>query len=156
MAFVNEKIPEKDRATFESVINYENLKKQAPYIPEFQPKRLPWWTIDRERGVYVLGVTGGEREQMHYCALVIDGKAVVFNDNQKTTGAENTGLEDHWDIYDLRIPAELEPRREEIKQLIREGLEEKAYFRPFANGGTADNPNTLARGNIISFEVEFK
>lgn len=93
---------------------------------------------------------------MHYCALVIDGKAIVFNDNQKTTGNDSTGLEDHWDIYNLRIPAEFEPRREEIKQLIREGLEEKAYWHPFAEGGTVAHPNTTARKNIISFEVKFK
>lgn len=67
MVFVNEKIPEQDRAKFESIINYENLKKQAQYIPEFQPKRLPWWTIDRERGVYVLGVTGGARTNALLC-----------------------------------------------------------------------------------------
>jgi len=156
MAFVNEKIPEQDRAKFEFVINYENLKKQAPYIPEFYPKHLPWWTIDRERGVYILGVTGGGREQMHYCALVIDGKAVVFNDIHKTNGNNSTGLEDHWDIYDLRIPTELEPRRQEIKQLIREGLEEKAHLYFTAEGGTVANPNMTARMNIISFEVEFK
>ncbi|KJV05289.1 hypothetical protein [Methylocucumis oryzae] len=156
MAFKNEKIPEQDREMFESVINYENLKKQAPYITEFQSKRISRWTIDRERGVYILGVIGGGREQMHYCALVIDGKAVVFNDDQKTKGTLSAGLEEHWDIYDLRIPAELELRREEIKQLIREGLEEMAHWYFTAEGGTVANPNTTARMNIISFEVEFK
>ena len=59
MAFVNEKIPEQDRAAFEAVINYENLKKLARYIPEFRPDLHLWWTIDRKRGAYVLAVTGG-------------------------------------------------------------------------------------------------
>lgn len=139
MAFVNEVMPERDRAEFEAVINYENLKKQAPYIPEFPPPtNLPlpiWWTIDRERGVYVLAVIGEGREQLDYYALVIDGKAIVFNVDQKSKGNDSTGLERHWNIYDLRIPAELASRQEEIKQLIREGLEEKAYWHPFAGVG---------------------
>lgn len=156
MAFVNEKIPEQDRAKFESVINYENLKKQAQYIPEFRLNSHLWWTIDREREVYILGVVGGGRDQLNYYALVINGQAIVFNEDHKTKGNDSTGLEYHWDIYDLRIPAELEPRREEIKQLIREGLEEKAHLYFTAEGGTVANPNMTARMNIISFEVEFK
>jgi hypothetical protein len=156
MVFKNEQIPEQDRAEFESVINYENLKKQAPYITEFRSDRIRWWTIDRERGVYVLDVIGGGREQLPYGALVIDSKAIVFNFDKKIKGSDSIGLEEHWDIYDLRIPAELESRREEIKQLIREGLEEMAYWRPFADGGTVANPNAVARANIISIEIEFK
>jgi hypothetical protein len=156
MAFKNEKIPEQDRAEFESVINYENLRKQAPYITDFRPNSHLWWTIDRERKAYVLRVIGGGREQLPYGALVIDGKAIVFNFDEKTKGNDSIGLEEHWDIYDLRIPAELESRREEIKQLIRESLEEVAFCRPYANGGTVNNPNTNARANIISIEIEFK
>jgi len=60
MAFINEKIPEQDRAKFESVINYENLKKQARCISEFRPNSHLWWTIDRERGVYIR-ITGVKR-----------------------------------------------------------------------------------------------
>jgi hypothetical protein len=56
----------------------------------------------------------------------------------------------------LVIPPLLESRREEIKQLIREGLEEYAYLRAAADGGTYENPNTVARANIISIEIEFK
>jgi len=156
MAFINEKIPEQDRAEFEAVINYENLRKQARYITEFEPKYNLFWTIDRERGIYILFVIGGGREQLDYYALVIDGQAVVFNVDIKGKGNQCLGIQRHLDIYDLVIPYPLESHREEIKQLIREGLEEMAYFRPLADGGTRDNPNMSARGNIISFEVEFK
>ena len=155
MVFKNEKISEQDRAEFESVVNYENLRKQAQYLPEFRSKFITRWTIDRERRVYVLGVIGGGREQLPYCVLVIDGKVIVFNLDQETKGNDSIGLEEHWDIYDLRIPTEMESHQEEIKQLIREGLEEMAYWRPFANGGSVVNPNTTTRSNIISFDVEF-
>jgi hypothetical protein len=156
MAFVNEKIPEQDRPRFTAVINYENLRKQARYIPEFQSDLLTRWTIDREREAYVIFITGGGREQLDYYALIIDEQSVVFNVDRKGKGNDSIGIQGHWNVYDLLIPPSLESRREEIKQLIREGLEEMAYFRPFADGGTPDNPNITVRGNIISFEVEFK
>ncbi|WFP49182.1 hypothetical protein PL263_13875 [Methylomonas sp. EFPC3] len=156
MAFVNEKIPEQDRGKFAAVINYENLRKQARYIPEFRSDLLNLWAIDRVRGVYVIFVTGGGREQLEYYVLVMDGQPVVFNVDQKIMGHDSIGLQEHWSVYDLLIPPSLESRREEIKQLIREALEEKAYLRATADGGTFANPNTVARGNIISFEVEFK
>ena len=63
MAFVNEKIPESDRARFEAVINYENLRKQARYIPEFRSDLRNLWTIDRERGAYMIFVTGGGKNK---------------------------------------------------------------------------------------------
>ena len=114
----------------------------------------------------------------------------MFNVERKVKGNDSIGLQEHCNVYDLRIPAELESRREEIKQLIRESLEEATlhvnkehiigilkealivwgedgrenkyalyrivYFRPFADGGTRANPNITVRGNIVSFEVEFK
>lgn len=156
MAFVNEKIPEQDKPRFTAVINYENLRKQARYIPEFRSDLLNLWTIDRARGVYVIFVTGGGREQLGYYAIVIDGQSIVFNVDRRVKGHDSIGLQEHWDVYDLLIPLSIESRREEIKQLIREGLEEMAYLRATANGGTFENPNTVARGNIVSFEVEFK
>ncbi|NJD07807.1 MAG: hypothetical protein FIA97_15125 [Methylococcaceae bacterium] len=156
MAFKNEKIPAQDRAAFESVINYENLRKQARYITQFRRNSHLWWTIDRERRAYVLRIIGGGREQLDYYALVINDHPVVFNVERKGKGDDSTGIQGHWDVYDLHIPAEFESRREEIKQLIRDGLEEMAFCRPYASGGTVDNPNTFYRGNIVSFEVEFK
>lgn len=156
MAFVNEKIPEQDRPRFTAVINYENLRKQARYIPEFRSDLLNLWAVDREREAYLVFVTGGGREQLDYYALVIDSQPVVFNVDQKGTGNHSIGIQRHLDVYDLLIPPSLESRQEEIKQLIREGLEEKAYLRATADGGTYENPNTVIRGNIISFEVEFK
>ncbi|AEG00530.1 hypothetical protein [Methylomonas methanica] len=156
MAFKNEKISEQDIAKFDAVINYENLRKHARYISRFYPSSHHWWTLDREKDAYVIRVVGGGREQLDYYALVIEGQPVVFNVDDQWEGNDSVGIHAHWNVYDLCIPEELKPRRQEIKQLIREGLEEKAFCRPFADGGTVDNPNTLARGNVVSFEVEFK
>lgn len=88
--------------------------------------------------------------------LGIDSMAVVFNVDYKNEGRDRDGILGRYYVHDLRIPASLEFRREEIKQLIREGLEEEANFNPFEDGGTADNPNTTARTNFLSFNVEFK
>ncbi|MBK6906602.1 MAG: hypothetical protein IPH08_05840 [Rhodocyclaceae bacterium] len=54
------------------------------------------------------------------------------------------------------MPSVLELRREGIKQLLREALEEDTYCRPFADGGTVADPNMTARSNVKSFSVEFK
>ncbi|OQW79578.1 MAG: hypothetical protein BVN35_01705 [Proteobacteria bacterium ST_bin11] len=156
MAFVNEKITEQDKTKIGAVINYENIRKQARYIPEFDFPRTSFWVPDRERGVYLIFLTGGGREQLNYYALVIDDQPVIFNVDPIIKGNNSIGRQDHLNIYDLLIPEPLESRREEIKQLIREGLEEKAYLSFTADGGTANNPNLVARSKIISFDIEFK
>lgn len=94
--------------------------------------------------------------RLPYAALVIDGQIVVFNVVGKGTGDNVTGLNKVKEVSNLRIPQTLESRREEIKELIKEALEENEYFKPFADGGTVAQPNTVARWNILSFNVEFK
>ncbi|MCM2309635.1 MAG: hypothetical protein NDI91_19430 [Sulfuritalea sp.] len=154
MAFVNEKMSDEDKSRISSTITYEKISAQAQWIPNFsEPSR---WAVDRERGTYLIFLTGGGREQLPYYVLGVDGQTVVFNVYRNGEGSDTAGSKEHWEVHDLRIPPALESRREEVKQLIREGLEEYAYFRPLADGGTFENPNTVARGNIISFSVEFK
>jgi len=156
MAFVNEKISDEDKSRISSAITFEKISAQAQWIPRFPEPS--WRTVDREKGAFLIFLTGGGREQLPYYALAIDGQTVVFMFNVKRggEGSDTTGTKEHWEVHDLRIPAVLESQREEVKQLIREGLEEYANFRPLADGGTFENPNTVARGNIISFNVEFK
>lgn len=154
MAFVNEKISDEDKAKLSSILTFEKISAQAQWIPEYRnPTR---WTVDRERGVYLIFLTGGGREQLPYYVLGLDGQTVVFNVHDVSQGNHSTGIHGCYEVHDLHIPPTLESRRDEIKQLLREGLEEYAYFSPFADGGTADNPNTVARWNIVSFNVEFK
>jgi len=154
MAFVNEKISDEDKAKLSSILTFEKISAQAQWIPEFSSPR--WWTVDRERGVYLLFLTGGGREQLPYYVLGIDGQTVVFNVDNVGKGNQSIGIHGCYEVHDLRIPPALESRRDEIKQLLREGLEEEANFNPMADGGTVVNPNMVARTNFISFNVEFK
>ena len=157
MAFKNEKIPEQDKVRIAPLVNYERLKKfYLGVVDNIDPI---WWTVDREKDVYLISLGGGGRGepgQMPYCVLGIGDQIVFFNVIQRWQGDKTVGLKHNWEVHNLRIPAALKSRREEIKQLIREAMEEYSYFRPFADGGTRDNPNTTARGNIISFNLEFK
>jgi len=115
-------------------------------------------TCDHDRGVYLVCLVGKGREddQLAYYALGIENDFVIFKLEEHWLGDESVGTEDQRIVHDLKIPKNLESRREEIKLLIQDGLKESAYFSPFANGGTFENPNTIARNNILSFNVEFK
>jgi hypothetical protein len=154
MAFVNEKISDEDKARISSIITFEKVKERARWITRIQdPYR---WTVDHEQETYLVCLVGRGREQLAYYVLGIGDEFIVFNLDEKGVGSDTTGLNLAWEVHDLNIPPVLEPRRNEIKQLIREGLEEMAYFRPLNDGGTFDKPNTAVRGNILSFNVEFK
>jgi len=154
MAFVNEKISDQDKARISSIITFEKVKERAKWIHKVhEPYR---WTVDHDRGVYLVYLTGGGREQQDYYTLGIGDEFVVFNLDDRWLGDDSVGQKHDWSVHNLIIPISLKSRQEEIKQLIREGLEEMAYFRPLNDGGTFDNPNTVTRGNILSFNVEFK
>lgn len=158
MAFVNEKISDQDKQVVSTIVNYEAIKAISRWVHRFSDPS--YWTIDRERGVYLINLGGGggpdDGGRMPYSVLGIDDQVVVFNIVSKAEGNGTIGLQWHKEIYNLHIPPALDIRREEIKQLIREALHENAYFMPFADGGTVANPNTVARSNILSFNVEFK
>jgi hypothetical protein len=154
MAFVNEIISEKDKVKLSTILTFEKIRAQAKYVPEFTMPEF--WAIDRNRGVYVLFLTGGGREQLPYYVLGMEGLCVIFNVKNMSNGNYSMGIYGCYEVHDLRIPPALEPRRDEIKQLIREGLEEDENFRPTADGGTWQNPNMTARANYLSFKVEFK
>lgn len=158
MVFVNEAIPEQDKQKVNDIVNYQTISAIDRWVHQFTG--LNWWTVDRERGAYLINLGGGgspdDMGRMPYAVLVIDDQVVLFNVVSKGTGDNMAGLNKIKEIYNLHIPHALESRREEIKQLIREALEENTFFKPFADGGTVANPNTVARWNIISFNVEFK
>jgi len=154
MSFKNEKIPDQDRKRLSSIITFEKISAIAHGVPKFSdPSR---WTIDHDRDTYLISLVGGGREQLPYYVFGIGDQVVVFNEDDKSKGDDTVGNKVHLEVHDLRIPSSLESRREEIKQLISEGLEENQYFKPFADGGTVNNPNTTTRRNIISFNIEFK
>ncbi|ASF46918.1 hypothetical protein [Methylovulum psychrotolerans] len=153
MVFVNEAISEDDQRKLAAEVSYAGLKPRQ-WIPPFT--RPYWWAIDRERGVYLFALNGKYYEQLPFYVLGIAGQTVVFSAERKSQGEFAKGIHCFYAIDELLIPASLEPRRDEIKQLICESLKEKTHFQPFANGGTADRPNTTDRITIFSFKVEFR
>jgi len=115
------------------------------------------WTVDRDRDVYLVYLVGNMPDDRgDYWALGIEGEAVAFYAYDNGTGNSTAGRIELYTIVDLTIPSSLEVREEEIKQLIYDGLEEYAHFDYSADGGTYDKPNTVARKNVVSFNVEFK
>ena len=154
MAFVNEPISDRDKLRISDSISFERINAQTKFLPHFLAPL--WWTIDRDKGVYLICLTTGGREQLGFYVLGIDGQTVVFNVEEVRKGDDLKGVELLCKICDLQIPSSLKSRQKEIEQFIRDGLNEKAFFRPLADGGSIAYPNTLARWNIISFNVDFK
>lgn len=159
MAFKNEKISEQDQEWVSKLVNYENIRAISRWVHRFSPP--DWiWTVDREKGAYLISLGGGgspdDEGRMPYMVLILDGQVVVFNYVRRGTGDGKVGI--HWtmEIHNLIVPPTLDARREEIKQLLRDSLEEKAHCSPYADGGTGSHPNMIARSNIKSFNVEFK
>jgi hypothetical protein len=66
-----------------------------------------------------------------YYVLGIDDQVAVFDVKSMSKGDHTVEINKRLEVHDLRILETLEFRRKEIKQLIREGLEENANFTPF-------------------------
>jgi hypothetical protein len=158
MAFKNEKISAQDLEWVSKPVNYESIRAISEWVPWFSTPL--WWTADRERNAFLLRLGGGGNPNdigsMAYRALILDGQVIVFNVVEARKGNHADGMELTVGVHSLIVPPVLELRREEIKRLLREALEESAYCRPTADGGTGANPNMVARWNITYFNVEFK
>jgi hypothetical protein len=157
MAFKNEKISEQDREWISKLVNYDNIRAISRWVHRF---RIPCrWTVSRELDTYLIHLGGGgspdDEGRMPYAVLILDGQVVVFNVVDRRTGNGNVGICWTVEIHNLIVPATLESRREEIKQIIGKAFEEDVYCDPFADGGTVANPNMVARKNIKSFSVKF-
>ncbi len=158
MTFVNEKITDTDKAMLASKISYEKMLKIDRFIMPYDTKLSSLWTVDRARGAFLVHLTGGGRDRTRYdyYALGIDDQVVLLGAVKNFKKSQAGGLDFHFIVQDLYAPKELEHRLEDIKQLIREALEEKVFCDPTADGGTYANPNLVARKNITSFNIEFK
>jgi hypothetical protein len=159
MAFKNEKISEQDQEWVSKLVNYNNIRAISRWVHRFSPP--DWiWTVDRQKGAYLISLGGGgspdDEGRMPYMVMIFDGEVVVFNKVERSTGNGTVGIQLIVEIHELIVPPALESRREEIKLLLHEALEEYTYCKPTADGGTWANPNLVARWNIKSFKVEFK
>lgn len=156
MAFVNEMIPENDKARISSIITYEKIRERVSYVHDFQLDVTNTWTCDNERDCYLICLVGKGREEQLACyALGIGDEFVIFVLEESSFVSAN-GAEINMNVSRINIPKRLDSLHEEIKNLIYEALKERAHFNPFADGGTFLNPNTKARRNVISFNLEFK
>ena len=118
MTFVNEAISGADKR------KYDAFDFKSPFNGEPVPA---WkWTIDRERDVFLvpLGGQGGEQSEIPaFFALVWNGEVIRFDAFTRGRGDGQTGVEKWWNIFDIRIPQNLEPKREEIIKLIKEAID---------------------------------
>lgn len=121
MAFVNEEIPPKDKAK----IDTDKMKKMAGIYHSSDPYR---WAIDRERDVFLIFLRGGSPEIPTYYSLCTQGEIAVFNVSWRGEGNKYTGVQLSCTVSNLRVSEALQPRINEIKQLIREALDEHCQF----------------------------
>ena len=157
MAFKNEKISDQDREWISKLVNYEKIRAESRWIHEF---RLPtFWTADRERHAFFIGLGGGgspdDEGLLPYAVLVLDGGVVVLNLMNTYTGTMASGLNEAYCVQNVTIPVPLKDREAEVRELIEQAIREDAYFYPTADGGTFANPNLAARKNILSCAVKF-
>lgn len=159
MAFKNEKISEQDCAWVATLVNYDSIRAIAARVHRFAPPDSIW-AADRDRNAYLIQLGGrgspDDEGRMPYVVLIADGHVVLFNTVVFGTGGHSEGIRRTVEVHNLIIPLSLESRREEVTQLIREGLIEDAFCCPFVDGGTRAKPNLTARWNIKSYSVEFK
>ncbi|WP_435626919.1 hypothetical protein [Candidatus Ferrigenium straubiae] len=58
MAFVNEAIPEQDKQKVNALVNYQSISAIDSHVHPFS-LISNFWTIDRKRNVYLIGLGGG-------------------------------------------------------------------------------------------------
>lgn len=121
MAFLTEEISINDKAKID--INKMKLTAGIYYAPE-----PSCWAIDRDRDAFVMFLGGGGPEIPKFYILSLGGQVVVFEANWTGEGNWTTGIQLSCTVSNLRIPVAIEARKEEIKQIIREALEEYCEF----------------------------
>lgn len=166
MAFKNEIISEQDREWVAKLVTYENIKAVSRRlggvhgVHDSGALTRKWWTANHDQNAYFISLGGGGHPddigRMPYAVLAFDRQIILFNLVRKGTGNGIVGRHVVYEIHNLTVPLALESREEEIKQILREALEEYTYCSPFADGGTVAHPNLRARSFVKSVNVEFK
>jgi hypothetical protein len=118
MAFVFETMLEEDR---------EKLDPKVFFNPNLGQPISSRWTIDRERDVFMLAIGGGGPGRSLVYLLSIQGEIVRFYAYGRSVainGDQMNSLQDWW-VYDIKLPASLENRRDDVLQLIEEAKTEE-------------------------------
>ncbi|WP_221763474.1 hypothetical protein [Methyloradius palustris] len=125
MAFINESLGENQRYLFPRDLFYK------PYNPYKEPIELYRWTVDWDRDVFIisLGTIGPEQPEyfaMSWCKKVIKFAAYVHfeaDENVSHASVRKAHATVTWKITSLTIPSALQAIREEVIQLLLEGLD---------------------------------
>ncbi len=118
MAFVNELVTEEQKTKIDPKIFYRAYRG---------PRDLYRWVVDREREVFVVHVGSGlpwdgtGPRPGEYFALSWKGEVVKFEALVVAEGTRQS-WKGHWDVMEVHIPDAFSARRDEVLELIREGL----------------------------------
>jgi hypothetical protein len=116
MAFVNEKID-----TPERIREFDQLNLVSP-LTRKPPERWKW-TVDRERGAYLIPLGGGFSEVPEIFALVVPNGVIQFDGNKKGQGQHaKRNVQIEWQISEVRIPRALAPQATELLSIVRDAL----------------------------------
>jgi len=137
MAFVNELIPEEEKAKFTFPV-YTERDGSKPTLYK--------WTIDREREIFLVKTKkeGGGYDGTpvrNSFALVWKGELIRFTGEQSFIGSTDAATILSWRIFRLEIPPALQNRKDEVLQLIREALDAQGLL--------------YNRSRVIALNVEF-
>ncbi len=120
MAFISEKINEKDRDYFNS-IGFTNMLGK--------PSKAEWWAIDRERNIVFVCRGGIPYERIKGYQLYFQNKIIDIEAIEEKVGNRFHGnLQVHWIISKIKMPIELLNMDENnIKDIIDEVFISYAY-----------------------------
>jgi hypothetical protein len=119
MAFVNEKVEEKDKLYFNS-FNFESPFTKNKSIE-------PWkWTIDREQDAFLVGLGGQGYEHSdipEFFALVWKKNVIIMETFSGGSGSNSTGVEVWWKITSIKVPQNLIAEKDAVMELIKEAFD---------------------------------
>jgi hypothetical protein len=142
MAFVNEQISEIDQEG----IDYSKLEHSNS---RFGRIGTPWWTVDRGRNAFLIGMNASVPREDHilpaYFLFSLQGELITFAAiaTKKPSDDPMLGIL-VWEVVRLHLPETLQTTRDQIIQILTEAL------LVYGRGGTQS-----AYLNINSVEVDF-
>ncbi len=117
MAFVFEKVPERDYKFFESM-GLKNCWGNSSLSLSADTK----WCADRERNAYLVRIGGGYNDMPSFHDFWWNGYTIRMEIVRTSTGNYDDGINIIWSIMTLPIPNELWEKQEEILKMLNEAF----------------------------------
>lgn len=116
MAFINEEISVSEKGS----IDWSQFK---PW-PSSEPVEPMWWTIDRDKDVFLVMLEGrrAERESPDVFALSWKGNFIRFEVDVSTRGTAHDAIV-LWKLLLIQIPSRLENLRSAILEDLKEAID---------------------------------